>query len=365
MKEIEKNIIRNANGFWVIHLLGWLFYTFMVSYFMFSQTPPIEKFALWILGLYPTVLLITHFLKIIYDRLNYKKLSIPSLAGLVLLLCVIFGFIWFWSSRTIVYLLQGQERFNIFLEQLTIYVHVFRIGINTFMLILWSGYYITIKLHKEYELQLQRTELAKNLAVAAQLKMLRYQLNPHFLFNSLNSIKALISEDKLKAREMITELSEFLRYSLISKNYSEVPLSVEIDAIRSYFSIEQKRFEDKLEVNFNISPLAEDYPILSFLLHPIAENAVKYGMQTTKLPLKINIVAEVKNEILYLRISNSGNWSENFKFQKNGTGTGLSNVKKRLEKAYPTRHSFEIQKRNEEVIIKIIINHKQNNEETI
>lgn len=353
------NIKKKVTNFWFLQITGWLIYTVITVYYRYAQSLPIEKYFSWILGVYPSALGIALILKIIYDRLDYKTYSITSLAGIVTLLCIFTGTVWYWGSRIITFTIQGEGRLNLFIERLTIYNQIFNIGLNSLTLILWSGFYITFKLQKEYELQLKRTEQAKNLALAAQLKMLRYQLNPHFLFNSLNSIKALISEDKQKAKEMITELSEFLRYSLISKNYSEVPLSAEIEAIRSYFSIEQKRFEDKLEVNFNISPLAEDYPILSFLLHPLAENAVKYGMQTTKLPLKIQIVAEVLDERLYLKICNSGNWLSESKPKANGTGTGLSNVKKRLEKAYPGQHKFEIIKSNQEVIILVEINRKK------
>jgi LytS/YehU family sensor histidine kinase len=89
--------------------------------------------------------------------------------------------------------------------------------------------------------------------------MLRYQINPHFLFNTLNAIRALVEENEKQAREMITELSEFLRYSLISSQYDNVPLSEEIDAIRHYFAIEKRRYENKLEVALEVSPLAEDF----------------------------------------------------------------------------------------------------------
>jgi two-component system, LytTR family, sensor kinase len=188
------------------------------------------------------------------------------------------------------------------------------------------------------------------------LQMLRYQLNPHFLFNALNSIRALIEEDKNKAKSMITELSEFLRYSLISKNYKNVPLREELKAIEHYFKIEKKRFEDKLQVVFNVDERAEDFPVLSFLVHPLVENAVKFGMQTSKMPLEINLYAEIENDGLVLEISNSGKWVENNSQDHNGTGTGLKNIQERLENAFPNKHSFEINKMENLVSIIIKIN---------
>jgi len=194
--------------------------------------------------------------------------------------------------------------------------------------------------------------------------MLRYQLNPHFLFNSLNSIRALIDEDKRNAKNMITELSEFLRYSLISKNYSDVPLIDEIEAVKHYLSIEKKRFEEKLNIKIKIDPLAEDYPVLSFLIHPIIENAIKYGMQTSSLPLKIYVGAKVRNNRLLIEVRNSGKWIE---AQGNNnlpsTGIGLKNVQLRLQNAFPNSHSFKIEKNKNDVCIKIEIEKKLNSHE--
>jgi len=225
----------------------------------------------------------------------------------------------------------------------------------------WSGSYFVIKFWKDWKLQEEMTEKANVLAQKAQLQMLRYQLNPHFLFNSLNSIRALIAEDKKNAKAMITELSEFLRYSLISKNYSEVPLMNEIEAVRHYFAVEKVRYEEKLDVAFDIDPLAEDYPIISFIIHPLAENAIKYGMRTSTMPLRIQINAEVHNSALSIEVCNTGKWVEPVIENDNnrfGTGTGLANVRRRLENAYPNSHRFDIYKDEERVHIKLTINKK-------
>jgi len=188
--------------------------------------------------------------------------------------------------------------------------------------------------------------------------MPRYQLNPHFLFNALNSIRALVDEDEGRAREMVTELSEFLRYSLHSKSFADVPLKDEIEAIRHYFSIQKKRYEDKLTVNYTIAPQAEDYPVLSFLIHPLVENAVKYGMQTSAMPLKITLQAEVTEGDLKLEICNTGEWVEpaaEMESNSQGTGTGLENVRQRLDNAFPNRYDFKICEEEGMVCIRLTI----------
>jgi two-component system LytT family sensor kinase len=218
----------------------------------------------------------------------------------------------------------------------------------------WSILYFGIKYWYQWNFEKDRAEKANLLAQSAQLQMLRYQLNPHFLFNSLNSIRALINEDQKTSREMISELSEFLRYSLVTKNYSEVPLSHELEAMQHYFSIEKKRFEEKLEVNFDINREAEKYPVLSFILHPLVENAVKYGMMTTVMPLRIRITANVIDGSLFLKVSNTGKWiSPGDGNNESSTGTGLRNISTRLENAYPGKHKLDIGQIGDSVVATI------------
>jgi len=192
--------------------------------------------------------------------------------------------------------------------------------------------------------------------------MLRYQLNPHFLFNSLNSARALIDEDPRAAREMITELSEFLRYSLVDKDIAFRPLRDELRALQHYLSIEKKRFEEKLLIRYEVDPATEERRILGFLIHPLIENAIKYGMKTSETPLKLLIRANLDQGYLMIRICNSGRWIEMDEHDGttgNGTGTGLVNVQKRLENAYPNNHIFRIEKQENQVCIIIGIHESE------
>ena len=129
--------------------------------------------------------------------------------------------------------------------------------------------------------------------------------------------------------------------------------------MRHYFRIEKKRYEEKLLVEYNVNPLAEEYPVLSFLIHPLVENAVKYGMQTSPMPLRIALNADVRDNTLILEICNSGFWVEpgsEQSEQMQGTGTGLKNIRQRLENPFPDRHRFEVLKRADKVCARIEIN---------
>jgi len=205
-------------------------------------------------------------------------------------------------------------------------------------------------------IQKERTEKANALAQAAQLQMLRYRMNPHFLFNALNSIRALISENKSSAKSMVTELAEYLRYSLVSRNNETVPLKEEIESVRHYFNIQKIRYENKLEVSFDIDPAAVEFPIISYLIHPLAENAVKHGMRTSPMPLKIQIMAKAHQGSLHIEVRNSGTWIEP-KDKKTGTviHTGLDNVRQHLVESYPEKHQFEISEKEGFVQARLLI----------
>lgn len=335
--------------FWTINASGWLL-LWLIYLFLYSSDRLGERSN--VLGLtitYITGFIISIPLRYFYKRVNYQKQSRLLLAAVVLLGAFIASNFWLFIDILSSLPLYGRQALD---RWLNLRYYISSVYSHLWVFMLWSALYFIIKLWQAWALQKERTEKATTLAQATQLQMLRYQLNPHFLFNALNSIRALIDEDTRNAKKVITELSELLRYSLISKNYSDVPLSHELDAIRHYFAIEKIRYENKLDVAFNIDPLAEDYPVLSFLIHPLIENAIKYGMQTSPMPLKIRVKAGVDNGNLKGEVSNTGKWlAASDKENKSGTGTGLENVRQRLENAFPDRHRLEIVEEEGRVLV--------------
>ena len=147
--------------------------------------------------------------------------------------------------------------------------------------------------------------MATELAHQAQLHMLRYQLNPHFLFNALNMIRGMIIEDPQRSREMVTELADFLRYSLDGKG-GEGAIGDEILAIDSYLAIQRIRFEEQLDATVRVDDSAMKVAVPCFLIHPLVENAVKYGMKTSALPLRIRIEVTRDGDGVAIRVSNTG-----------------------------------------------------------
>src|SRR5688500_6156500 len=158
----------------------------------------------------------------------------------------------------------------------------------------------------------QREQALRAMAVArdAQLRMLAYQLNPHYLFNTLNSIRALINEDRQRAREMVTALSGYLRYALVERPLHAALLEEEVESVRGYLAIEKVRFEERLDVRVDIEPAALRCEVPAFLLNPLVENAVKHGaIGAGGAPLVLRVEARlVEPDRLRLMVENTGGW---------------------------------------------------------
>jgi sensor histidine kinase YesM len=353
-----KKKLTNLSLFWVLQFTGWLLYG-IIYYLVFYAHRDLDLAnTIGFSITYVVAFLVTLIMRQIYQNMDYHNRSILEVSGVVVVTSIVFAVIWLYVDRFISYPLYEFEEYSEFISKITMRSNVGMIFWNSFILFTWSTLYFLINFWLEWNEQARRLEKAELLAHSAQLKMLRYQLNPHFLFNSLNSIRALIIEDKNKARDMVSELAELLRYSLVSDNKGDVPLSEEITAIKHYFAIEKKRFEDNLQVDFDVNSLAEDYPIPSFLVHPLVENAVKYGMKTSEMPLKISIKANVKDNTLSVLVRNSGKWlreDDPTRSKPSGTGTGLRNVKDRLENRFPGNYELANYEEDGCVVVKIRI----------
>ena len=221
-----------------------------------------------------------------------------------------------------------------------------------YIVIAFAGLYFLIDYWLSLKKQKEMTREATNLANEAQLQMLRYQVNPHFLFNALNTIRSMVIEDKDMARNMITKLSDFFRYSL-SQNGTTDTFENEINAIKNYLEIQKIRFEEKLIVEYDIDSNLYQLKIPFFIILPLVENAIKFGLQSGKAPLKIKIIARAGDD-LDISVYNTGKLVECDKGGES-TKTGIENTKKRLALHFPDSHSFELYEKDSWVIAQIVI----------
>jgi two-component sensor histidine kinase len=213
------------------------------------------------------------------------------------------------------------------------------------VLLVWSGCYLGIAFWHERQAQQKRLFQADAEAQRARLQMLRYQLNPHFFFNALNTINALADESPRRVKEAVHELSGFLRYSLLDEDTLMVSLNEEIQAVRHYFAIETMRFEDDLQVTIDVDPEAGHQTVPAFLVLPLIENAVKHGQHTSAFPLRIRLEASLSGDRLRIEIANTGHIRED-PSPDQSTNTGLSNVRARLQAQYPSAHRFSLTEHN-------------------
>lgn len=206
----------------------------------------------------------------------------------------------------------------------------------------WTGLYFGINYYLLLDEQADAMARIAAQANEAQLAMLRYQLNPHFLFNTLNSISTLVLlKQTERANAMLSRLSSFLRYSLAGEPTQLVPLSQELEALRQYLDIEKMRFEERLRPSFHCEAPAGQALIPSLLLQPLVENAVKYAVTPLEEGADIRIEARVAGARTLITVADTGPGPGKAPPQP-GAGVGLRNIRERLAQAYGEDHRLEI-----------------------
>jgi two-component system, LytTR family, sensor kinase len=212
------------------------------------------------------------------------------------------------------------------------------------VMLAWSALYFAIKYYRIFQEVRESALKSASMAHEAQLKMLRYQLNPHFLFNTLNAISTLVLEQQTElANRMLTRLSSFLRYSLDNNPMQKVTLKQELAALQLYLDIEKVRFEERLRLEVDVSNEAQEAMIPSLLLQPLVENAIKYGIARAEEGGHLRIAARVFAGDLLLELSDDGPGVELVNGQIPGSsGVGLRNTRERLLELYGSQHSFRL-----------------------
>lgn len=346
MKTIEEIFsLKKLPSFYAVNIAGWLFMiavdSVVFTIWMQGEFTFLSYFSnalQWSIGI-----VLTSLLRVFYKKIYLKGMSILKILSVIVVLSFISAFLLFFLSHIIYFLFSPYDlsrRISIALSSGNI---VFRMTQLFPIMTAWSMLYFGIKFWFDIAVEKEKVQRAEYLAQTARLQMLRYQINPHFLFNSFSSLRALIRSNPEIAVDMVGELSEFYRYTLVVKNSSMVQLNTELEAVKHYAAIEKLRFDDKIEFDFNIEPEAGEFLIPSFLIHPLVENAIKYGMKTSTLPLKIGLLASVENKHVKIEVTNSGKWIEPTNNQSiEGTKTGLDNVRDRLELTYPDNSKLDV-----------------------
>jgi hypothetical protein len=217
----------------------------------------------------------------------------------------------------------------------------------------WSLLYFGIKFWKDMLAEKEKAQNAITLAQKSKLQMLRYQLNPHFLFNSLNSIQTLVHENPEQAEIMVTELSDFLRSTLEFNDRLMIPVSEELEITRKYLAIEKVRYEERLNYTLDAAENTLNMEIPCFITQPLVENSIRHGLQNNPEGINIILKFSVIEGQMIIAVANTGHLPESYEY-----GIGIKNIIDRLENSYPDNFRFTLSEANGFVIARIIINCK-------
>jgi hypothetical protein len=325
---------------------------FLVSQFGFSRAfadgnAPVVRDRLTDSALIVLVVLLgvvlTHFVRPVVTRWGWKQLGWRALVPRVLLMAAVLSLLWSALGYGYCYGVVGMpwtSKYNPGLIFLVSWLN------GTALLVGWLCLYFFYHIFERLNrLQVEQLRLAANVK-EAELRALKSQVNPHFLFNSLNSLRALIDEDAPRARESVTRLANMLRYSLQSGQLETVAFEDEIRIVEDYLALEQIRHENRLRVRWDIAEgvSIRSLPVPPMLLQTLVENAVKYGIDTRREGGELVITARVEGAALHIRVSNPGELVLPGGKVRAGssTGVGLRNASERLKLLFGDRASLTL-----------------------
>jgi two-component system, LytTR family, sensor kinase len=334
-------------AFWRLQMLGWGGAMLLRALSSIANGQP-WSFLIIVLIATITGFSISLILSVIYRALiNRTPLITWGITAVVLAIAVgLYAFIDSWVIS--LYRTEGNSGFA------QLFLGVFYLDLT--LLGAWSALYYAINFYVQVEEQNDQLMRLEAQATSAQLAMLRYQLNPHFLFNTLNSISTLVLLKQTEpANAMLSRLSSFLRYTLINEPTGRVTVAQEVETLKLYLDIERMRFEERLATEFRIDDEASPALMPSLLLQPLVENAIKYAVSPLEEGATITIAAQLVGSVLRVTVSDTGpglqpgtDPSTLFgvtSSRSDSTRVGLANIRDRLAQAYGENQRFEIGER--------------------
>lgn len=320
-------------AFWILQSIGWGGYFFLRTLSGFANNLG------WMLLVHTLLLTATGYsLTLLMGSLFRRLIKMTPIWTLVLsfaaviLASVTFSIIETWSVATFL-----KPEFK---PEGVAYLGA--LPLNFALLAAWTSLYYGINYFLLLEDQIRLRERLESQASSAQLAMLRYQLNPHFLFNTLNSISTLVLlKQTERANAMLARLSSFLRYTLANEPTAKVTLAQEVETLKLYLEIEKMRFEDRLRPYFRIEPETIGARLPSLLLQPLIENAIKYAVTPSENGADIWITAAREGQAVRIEVADNGNGDGAELAASPSTGVGLANIRDRLSQAYGASHRFQ------------------------
>ncbi|MBL4707239.1 MAG: histidine kinase [Flavobacteriales bacterium] len=335
--------------YWICQGLGWSSFVLIIwainqlegaGFDMFSF---ISLLIMTLLGI-----LISHTYRELIIQLDWLRFKIVDLIPRVALTSVLCGVAFFFLHRFLYDIVVLREK--VILSVLDLLEGI--VSLSVFF-ILWSTLYFLFHFIQNYRKEEIKNLRWQALSTEVELNKLKSQLNPHFIFNSMNSIRALVDEDPEKSKDSITQLSNILRSSLLMGRQKVIPLSQELQLVRDYLSLEQTRFEERLRTSFEINKEVKEHHVPPLLLQTLVENGIKHGISQLEEGGEIIIRARKKKDDLILSIEDTGHFREK---KERSPGFGLLNSRQRLFLLYGERGNLRISNtENNTVLVEVLI----------
>ena len=335
--------------YWITELIAWTAYAALLGFWAWINNNYTPEHGRLLLLLMAVGIASSHLFRFIIVKRHWLDLAIgyaiPRLVGTAMLMGVVAT-----STEAIAHDLifsrassvlggNGVELFAMLIDWT---IPLFAWGIAYF------AYYYFVHGRRE-EIRNLRLETANR---ESQLANLRSQLNPHFMFNALNGIRALIDEDPVRAKQAITQLSAILRNAMSTVKRKTVPLGEELDIVKAYLALEQMRYEERLRTSFDIDPALERETVPPMLLQTLVENAVRHGIGKLTQGGEVHISVQRGMNGLVMTVRNSGNYVDG---EIEGSGIGLLNTRKRLQMIYGESAALHIANRDGMVVTEVEI----------
>lgn len=351
---------RKVLFYWLAQIVGWGAY-FILSVLLLYSTNELSltvNLAVYIISSIAVSILISHSIRYLIVRNDLVGKPLVNLIfwtlGLSLLGAIILEFFQFGLTEYVIivdFIEGAEEATGQGIDWANFSFAVFR---SVLLFLLWTGFYLAFifieNARKQEILKLQLNASAKEI----ELKNLRAQLNPHFLFNSLNSIRALVGLDPEQAKSAITRLSTLLRHSINLGKQTLVSLEDEIELVKNYLELEKIRFEERLQIDYKISEESLSCQFPPLMLQTIVENSIKHGISKSIDGGKICLESTVSGKVLLLKVTNPGRL--NMSLAENGVG--IANTNKRLEILFGEAGAFDIRQEGPNVVATIKIEYE-------
>ncbi|MCD6066343.1 MAG: lytS [Bacteroidetes bacterium] len=323
--------------YWVCQLAGWFVYVLLNLLFFVLQNPidlsDLLIYTAWV----PLGIGITHLFRTVFIWLHIMQLKLYIQIPLVIIGSFVNATLFYFGQYLLELVIHHASSQIVFIDSIANIINY------AFVFFFWSLAYFSYHFLINYtQAEMESLRWQANIK-EIELNKLKSQLNPHFMFNSMNSIRALVDENPSKAKEAITQLSNILRNTLMMEKNKVIPFQEELSIVNDYLNLEKVRFEERLNFKMNISSAAYAFSVPPLLIQTLVENGIKHGISKLTKGGEILIDASVENGLLQIVIKNTGSYDESHVSE---TGFGLKNSKDRLQ--YVFGESADISIRNGE-----------------